>query len=194
MSALAPQGPCVPNPEPLVQGWLPPFLPTHAAHKDLPDKMKLQCLHLHKSPNFCLINSPEGNKTNHFCWFVPLEGGGGLCRGVLGLGRILFSHCYFEVSGSVCILLLDINRSHPTTHMGQAREQGAGSSPGRASSWERFAEATREPMQSPSATVRKGGSSASNAFPLLSSHPRSYELLIIIFTAQLTIPSHIFCP
>lgn len=40
----------------------------------------------------------------------------------------------------------------------------------------------------------KAVASASNVFPLLSSHPRSSELLIIIFTAQLTIPSYIFCP
>lgn len=145
-------------------------------------------------PNFCLINSPVDDKTNHFCWFVPLDGGGFACRGISGLGRILFSRCYFEISGPLCILLQDLGRSHPTIHTGQDREQGAGSSPGRASAWERFAEANPEPVQSLSRTVRKGGSAASNVFPLLSSHPRSYELLIIIFTAQLTIPSHIFCP
>lgn len=75
--------------------------------------------------------------------------------------------------------------------------QGAGSNSGRAleaAAWDGFAEANREPVQHLGITFRKGGSSASNVFPLLSSHPRSYELLIIIFTAQLTIASYIFCP
>lgn len=77
------------------------------------------------------------------------------------------------------------------------RVQGAGSNSGRASeaaAGDGFTGANREPVQHLSITLRKGGSSASNVFPLLSSHPRSYELLIIIFTAQLTIPSYIFCP
>lgn len=140
-----------------------------------------------------------GDKTNHFCCFVLLDGGHFACQGILGFGRVLFSRCYFEMSRPLCTLMLDVGRSSPPPSVCDRTRHvpGAGSNSGRASeaaAWDRFAGANREAVQRLSITVRKGGSSASNVFPLLSSHPCSYELLIIFFTAQLTIPSYIFCP